>query len=733
LVKSWQLYNFFHRVSTILLFIITGFAAFGQEFTRPSQPVGAVVDDIKLDGELSEISWQNAPLLTGLQTTVPIEGGNPTGLTEVRIIAEPKYIYFGIICHDPDPSGIVNFSKLRDVDMKNEDNIRIVLDPSLDGQSGYLFAVNPNGARYDALVSNRGASENKNWDAVWEAKTDITEQGWTLEIKIPIQSINYKKGLTEWGFNIERRIQRLQETIRWSNVKRDQWFTQTSKAGLITELPEFTYGLGTNIRPSLVGDYTATGPAADNGITSDFALEPSLDVNQRIGPNVIASLTVNTDFAETEVDSRRTNLTRFPLFFPEKRSFFLEGADIFEFGIGLRRSLIPFFSRRIGLYQGTQIPIIAGGKVNGRIGDTAFGGLFMGTEAVATSDFSIPKAQMGVVRVRQNIMKESSAGIIGSFGDPIGRAGSYLGGADFTYQTTSFHGDKNLLIGVTGLYTNRDDLEGDQTAFSFKFDYPNDLWDVSLTYIRIGDAFDPSLGFVPRKAMNSYRIGVIYAPRPAWPWVRQMFNELFLSYITNLEGNWESYRAFTAPINWRLESGDRIEANVVPTGEVLSEGFDIANEVTIPAGEYRFVRYRLEMEFAAKRKVNGQATWWFGTFYDGILNTYEFALNWNPFKILTFELEGIRNVGSLPFGNFDQILVGGRVRFNITPDLQLNSFVQYDTDSKSLGMNSRLHYIFLPLGDIFIVYNHNSLRNLNQEWQLNASQLIVKARYTFRL
>ncbi|RLD19369.1 MAG: hypothetical protein DRI71_11920 [Bacteroidetes bacterium] len=145
------------------------------------------------------------------------------------------------------------------------------------------------------------------------------------------------------------------------------------------------------------------------------------------------------------------------------------------------------------------------------------------------------------------------------------------------------------------------------------------------------------------------------------------------------------------------------------------------------------MRYRLEMAFAAKRKVNGEASWWFGSYYNGTLNTYEVELNWNPFKILTFELEGIRNVGSLAAGNFDQTLIGGRVRLNVTPDLQLNSYVQYDTESKAIGVNSRLHYIFLPLGDIFIVYNHNTVQDLNESWQLNSSQLIIKARYTFRL
>jgi hypothetical protein len=701
---------------------------------RPVFKVGLTLGDIKLDGYLDEVSWQQAPVLSSFKTTVPIEGGQPTGMTELRILTEPKFIFIGIKCYDPEPDKIVSFSRLRDVDLDNEDHIRIVMDPFLDGQSGYIFAVNPNAARYDALVSNRGESENQNWDAVWEAKTQITDEGWIAEIKIPIQSISYKKGLKQWGFNLERRIQRLQETIRWANVKRDQWFIQTSKAGLITGLPEFSYGWGTNIRPSLVGRLTQSGSASNEGKGSNREFEPSLDLTQRLGPNVNASLTVNTDFAETEVDSRQTNLTRFSLFFPEKRTFFLEGSDIFEFGFGLGRDLIPFYSRRIGLYENNQIPIIAGGKVNGRVNRTAFGGLLMGTEAITATDSTIiPKSQMGVVRVRQNVFKESSFGFIATSGDPIGRPGSYLGGVDFTYQTTSFKGDKNFLIGVSALYTDRQDLSGDQTAFTFKMDYPNDRWDIALTYLRVGEAFDPSLGFVPRKAMNSLRAGATFAPRPEWPWLRQMRNQLFLSYITDLKGRWESYRVFTAPVNWRLESGDRLEANIVPTGETLIEPFQIANDVIIPQGRYNYVRYRLEAEFAAKRRLNGQATWWFGTFYNGFLDTYELSLNWNPLNILTFEFQGIRNIGRLASGDFDQILVGTRVRFNITPDLQLNSFIQYDTDSKSIGLNSRLHYIFLPLGDIFIVYNYNTSQDLNREWQLIGNQLIIKARYTFRL
>lgn len=548
-----------------------------------------------------------------------------------------------------------------------------------------------------------------------------------MEIKIPTQSISFKKGLKEWGFNVERRIQRNQETIRWANIRRDQWFIQTSRAGLLTNLPDFNYGVGLNVRPSLIAEASKIGSNDYN-----LSLDPSLDASQRLGPNVLATLTVNTDFAETEVDTRQTNLTRFPLFFPEKRAFFLEGADIFEFGFGLGRDLIPFFSRRIGLSAGTEVPIAAGGKINGRIGKTSFGGLTMRSREVDLNDGVLPASTTGVIRVKQNVLKESSVGFIGTFGDPQGGVNSWTSGLDFTYQTTRFKGDKNFLVGVSGMYANRPDLEGDQSAFTFKADYPNDIWDIALTYLRIGDAFDPALGFVPRKGINSMRAGLTYAPRPSWKWLRQMRNQLFMTYITDLQGDWESYRVFTAPINWRLESGDRVEINYMPRGERLVEPFEISDGVAIPEGEYHFNRYRLEAELAAKRKFNGQLTWWFGTFYEGRLNEFEASINWNPTKILTFEFIGNHNIGRLPFGDFEQTLLGVRVRFNASPDLQLNSFIQYDTDTKSLGINARVHWIYHPQGDLFLVFNHNTFNGLDR-WELLNEQVLLKARYNFRL
>ena len=556
------------------------------------------------------------------------------------------------------------------------------------------------------------------------------DDGWTTEIKLPIQSINFQKGQNTWGFNIERRIQRNQETIRWANVQRDQWFIQTSRAGLLTGLPDFNYGLGLNVRPSIVGKFNKNGTDDDY----NFKLEPSLDLSQRISPNVLATFTVNTDFAETEVDSRQTNLTRFPLFFPEKRTFFLEGSDIFEFGFGTgQRTILPFFSRRIGLTGGNEVPIIAGAKINGRLGKTAFAGLGVRTDSFNDNGQDYGATNMGVVRVRQNVFKESSVGVITSFGDPLSRNGSFMSGVDFTYQTTRFNGDKNFIAGAWALYTDREDLNDDRSALGFKIDYPNDLWDVAASYMRIGEQFDPSFGFVPRKGIHHMRVGGTFAPRPEWSWVRQMRHQLFMTYIRGLDGNWQSYSIFTAPINWRLESGDRIELNVRPVGENIIAPFEIADDVTIPEGEYHFMRYRIEGEFAAKRKLSGQASWWLGSFYEGNLNQMELQLNWNPTALLGFEFNGVRNIGDLPWGDFDQTLIGSKVRFNVNSDLQLNGYVQYDTESRTLGINARIHWIFSPLGDVIFVFNHNTFNDPMENWELQNQQILLKLRYNFRL
>ncbi|MGE5749253.1 MAG: hypothetical protein ACM31F_04795, partial [Gemmatimonas sp.] len=357
------------------------------------------------------------------------------------------------------------------------------------------------------------------------------------------------------------------------------------------------------------------------------------------------------------------------------------------------------------------------------------------TDSLATA------STMSVIRMKRNVLGESSVGFIATAGDPEQRPGSWLFGPDITYQTSHFRGDKNFLIGLWGLATGRQDLSsGDRTAAGFKVDYPNDLWDAAFKYKRIGDSFDPSLGFVPRAGVHIVSLSANWQPRPSRPigplHVRQCFWENELNYVAGTSGGWQSYEYFMAPINCRLESGDRFEFNVVPRGEHLSEPFEVASGVTIPVGAYHFTRFRLEGGLAAKRRVSAQATWWFGQFYDGHLNEFELTGSWKPSPLFIVEISGERNVGSIPAGRFVQQLIGTRVRVNVSPDLQLNSFLQYDNESESLGTNTRLRWTFNSLGDLFVVYNHNLKTRdpLTRQTYLRfaSNQLLMKLQYAFR-
>ena len=715
------------RASVLALVMVMphGAWALAQENERPTIRVGRLADGMRIEGVLDESEWSAAETIDRFTQTDPAEGSAASARTVVRVLAGVKAILVGITCEDSDRSGVVSFSVRRDASLASEDHVRVVLGPFLDGRSGYVFAVNPSGARYDALINPGGETENADWDGIWEAATHRSDTGWSAEIWIPVQTLSFNPALREWHFNVQRRIQRRLETDRWAFPARQFQVTQTSRAGLLTGLPEFNLGLGLTIRPSLT---TGGGvPAPDASVDGEF--QPSLDVTQRLGANVLGALTVNTDFAETEVDTRRTNLTRFPLFFPEKRTFFLEGDDIFSFGLGLNQDVLPYFSRRIGLAEGQEVPIIAGSKINGRTGNTNFGGLVVGTndKRGVVED----EALMAVGRVKQNIWRESWVGAIATAGDPLGRSGSWLTGADFTYATSRFRGDKNLLAGVWGLATGRDGLGGDASAYGFKVDYPNDLWDIQLTAKRIGRNFDPSVGFVPRRAVYLYNGQIDNRTRLATGPIQQMFHEFGPSLATDLSGRWESYRVFMAPVNWRFRSGDRFELNANPTGERLVEPFEIADGVPIAPGSYHWMRYRVEIGTAQKRRLYTQVTWWLGGFYDGDLDQILWTGAWNPTPLVTVEFTGERNIGRLPSGRFTQTLIGNRLRVNISPDLSVASYVQYDTDSDSIGVNTRLRWTFSPAGDLFVVYNHNVQETLDR-WQLESNQLLVKFQYAFR-
>lgn len=708
--------------------------------------------EIRIDGRLSEAAWATDDSISTLVTVEPEEGGVPEGRTVVRVIAHPDEIVIGVRCYD-DPAGIVSYSKARDAELDEEDNVVIVLDTFGDGRSGYVFGINPGGSRLDGLVAAEGADVNTDWNTVWEAATSQDAAGWSAEIRLPIKSLSFRKGLHRWGFNIERRVQRLQESSRWSGAKLDFEIYQTSQAGILAELPDFDFGLGLTVRPAVVSEAKRPRPGTSREYDTDF----SLDASQKLGPNLTSTLTVNTDFGETEADLRQTNLTRFDILFPEKRSFFLEGSDIFEFGLGTSlesASVLPFFSRRIGLFtpegesEGVQVPILAGGKLQGRVGGTNVGALMVATDgsvaAVGDAVQSLPPAEMGVVRIKQNVLSESSVGLIGTYGDPLDRT-SWLAGADFTYRTSEFQEDKNLLAGVWGIVTDREALTGDRAAFGGRVAYPNDELDFSLTYLRVGDRFDPSLGFVHRTG-HVIDFTSEYNLRPESSLYRRFAFSLSFLRALNRSGHWESYVGTVRPVDVLFESGDRVTAFVEWQGERPVEPFDVFDSpertIELLDGSYRWTRNAIQGVLAPKRRISGEVTWSAGSFYNGELQSIEATVLLKPVSVLTVGLTLERNDASFPepedpeeAHDFSQYLYSGRVELNFSPNFQITSLVQYDNESRAFGGAPRLRWTYHPLGDLFLSFNHNMTRTPPpdpQRWVFESDQWLLKLQHALR-
>jgi Domain of unknown function (DUF5916) len=715
------------RVCVVLATLISGAAPFAlaQDAPPPALRTGGGAEAVRLDGLLNEPAWTAAQVADGFAQTDPREGASATFPTTVRVLAGKNSLVIGIVCSDDDPAGIVSFNVRRDAPLGQEDHVRVVIGPFQDGRSGYVFAVNPNGARYDGVVNASGENENSEWDGIWEAETARSETGWSAEIRIPIQTLSFKPGLREWHFNVERRVQRLQEVDRWASPVRQYRLTQTSRAGLLTGIPDFALGRGLSLRPSIT---TGGGiPSRGGSVAGEF--RPSLDVTQRLGSNVTASFTSYTDFAETEVDTRQTNLTRFPLFFPEKRTFFLEGVDIFQFGPVVNNDMIPYFSRRIGLVGGKEVPILAGAKVNGRVANTNFGGIVVSTDS--EPGVVAERTTMAVARVKQNLWRESYVGFVATAGDPLGRSGSWLSGVDFTYSTSSFLGNKNFSINAWGVATGRDGLRGDTTASAFKIDYPNDKWDMRLWYRRIGRDFDPSLGFVPRRAFQRWNPAISNRTRFTRGPIQDVSHGVNPYITLDLGGRWESY---DSPVQstWRFRSGDRVQVVITPAGDRPTQLFQISPGVVVAPGSYTWVRRGLGLTTAQKRRLSTSLTWTTGSFYDGDLTQWDWTWVWNPTALYTVELSAERNDGDLVAGHFTQNVIGTRLRINLSPDLSIASYAQYDSESKSVGINSRLRWTFLPVADLFVVYNHN-VKSLLDRWALESNQLLVKLQYAWRM
>jgi hypothetical protein len=700
-----------------------------QETKRAN--VKRISSHISVDGVLDEPEWAQASLIGEIIQREPHPGEKATEQTEVKILYDSANLYIGVMCYDSEPHRIVGTQMARDADLSADDRIEILIDSFHDRHNAFYFSTNPLGALVDGLLIENGTL-NRDWNAIWLVRTHKSDRGWSAEFAIPFKSVGFKKGESVWGFNFSRTIKRKIEEDRWASPRLDVKFFQISEAGEIAGLEEINQGRGLDARPFV------TSKALHNVDTgNDFSAKAGVDVFYNITSSLKWTTTFNTDFAETEVDNRQINLTRFPLFFPEKRSFFLENAGVFAFS-NTNSEIIPFFSRTIGLLDGNEVPLRAGTKLTGKAGPYSLGVLAVRTGETDFADgSSIAAKSLFVARVKRDLFKQSYIGAIFTDGNPAGPAFSRTYGADLHLFTSRFLGkDQNFGVDAFGLKSSNEGVTSKDTSYGLSARYPNDLWGLGIDWWHIGKNFAPALGFVPRANVNKLAISAEFDPRPKdFLNVRQMFHEFFYTRFTRLDkGRVESWRLFTAPINYSLNSGEHVEFNYAPQFERLFEPFEISPGVVLPTGDYRFTRWRVEINTASKHRWKLDNEWYFGSYWSGHADQLATSLQYKFAPRLLMSAGMDQTFARLKEGNFVARIFTFRVDYSVSPFLTFYNLVQFDNESRNLGWQSRVRWILKPGNEVFIVFNQGWLQDERGGFHFRATdtRLAGKMQYTFR-
>ena len=705
--------------------LVLAAAASSEVPTSEIPMIGEEVARPELDGRLDEPFWEQALVLSDFFQTLPVAGARPSERTEVLLAYDERNLYVGLRCYDQNPEEIRATQRYRDANLDPDDRVELLFDTFNDNRNGFWFQLGAAGSLGDALISKSGNTFNKPWDTIWYGESQITDEGWFGEIRIPFASINFDPKNETWGFNARRFIRRRTEEVRWQGNEPRLRFFSPATGGKISGFRGMKQGIGVDLIPFFVGAYTNLDDAPEHWIG-----EFGGDLFWRISPSTKLSLSYNTDFAETEVDNRQVNLTRFALFFPEKRRFFLEDSGIFTFNRNNGRDPLAFFSRRIGLDDsGNEIPLLANAKFTSTNESYSFG--LLDSQAEETADFDARNLFVG--RFSKNFLEQSSVGVIATRGDPTGSQQDSTVGADLDLRTDRFLEDKTLRFRAYLLRTDDNDAElGDEEglAWSTQISYPNDEIELDAAYTVIEDEFDPALGFVRRSDIRQWDGTIAYNPR-LYSDIRRLRFSLDPQFTTLASGETATKRLAIRPFGVQWESDDQLLFSVTPQSERLFEDFDIQEDVTVPMGTYDFVRWGASYATSDRRPVSWELSYTTGTFFDGDRDDFRTEVQWRAGAGAFLSTEYIRNDVRLTDGSFDVNI--GRLRgdLHFSPWVSWFNFLQWDDVSEQVGLNSRLRWILEPGRDLFLV--------LNQGWSTFddgfapvSTDLRVKVAYTFR-
>ncbi|MEZ4279048.1 MAG: DUF5916 domain-containing protein [Myxococcota bacterium] len=718
-------------------------AAFG---TVPTVHAVLVEEAPVIDGVLDDPIWQRAEVITDLTQVEPVQGAPPSFRTEVRILTDGDTLFVSVHAFDPEPDKIVANRMARSELFFYDDNFGINLDTFHDHRSGFFFQINPLGGRRDATFE--GDLFEENWDGIWYAKARIVESGWVGEIAIPFKTLGFVEGQDDWGLNVSRRVRRFNEDDRWADPTIQRLSVNMAQAGVLTGMSVARVGIGLDVVPAI-----SVGAVHDELRNRDKLItEPSFDAFYRVLPSVTASVTANTDFAQTEVDDTQVNLTRFALFFPEKREFFLREKGLFDFGGLENENGIPFFSRRIGLSPDLEgIRLHGGGRVTGRVGRYRIGLLDIQQDGNAGFD----DTNLAVARVSATVLDESAVGMILTHGDPASEEENLLAGADVNFRSSRLIPNRSISVNGWIQQDFRGDAYGDRSsAFGASIVYPNDRVNFKLKYKEFQKGYDPALAFVNRTDVRGYEGEYRLRFRQSTGPFRMIDLQTTANFFTNRDNVPETGSFNFSPVRLTSQLDDLFEMKFIYLYDNVPRPFFITPHIGIPPREYHGYSGLAELTTSLHRPIRVKLTGSAGTFYDGWGARVSPLVEWRPSPHWLLSLEyderqffdydackgSTRGTGNCRRGfdepfrrhtGFATRLARVRVQIAFNTEIAWSTVVQYDNFSNRISAQSRLSWIIEPGREFFLVVGQD-FDATPGDLRVMTTRPVAKLRWTFR-
>ena len=666
---------------------------------RPVSSASRITDAPSIDGALDESVWQSAAPLTNFVQAEPFEGMPASENTEVKILYDEEAIYVGVILHDSDPSLILTTDTRRDAELDEMDSFVMIFDTFRDRQNGFVFGTNAAGIQYDAQVRDQGEEEDS-WDGSWDVRTSTTSTSWMAEFRIPLRTLRYGPAPQTWGVNFFRNIQRTRERTYWSPLPREHELSRLSSAGELRGL-ELRTPRNFKLLPFVVG---AANRNFTPGAQTDGDYDIGFDAKFGITPSSNLDVTVNTDFAQVEVDTQQINLTRFNLRFPEKRPFFLENSGLFT--IGKDDEIDLFFSRRIGLDEnGLLVPINAGARFTGKVNGVNVGVLNMQTDEVGTD----PGNNFSVLRVSRELRNRSGIGAMfvnrSATGD-LAQSGDW----NRTYGLDARLGvGEHFTMAGFGARTETPGLTGRDFAYNVDSEYDDGKHRAGFEYGRTGESFNPEVGFLEKEG-GYRRMFVRYHETMRQQWVRDWGFREWQPHVQYRRYDYLDGGLNTAELHldnhWDWENGYRIDTALQGTWEGFREPFEIYPGVIVPVGEHGGYRFRMNSNTDMRKWAFARLRWDVGTFLTGTQNSPNLQVVLRHGGRFTVDTNWTYRSISLPEGAFRTNLGNMRVTYNFTPSVFIQSLVQYNDRTDRWSTNLRFHLLETAGTGLFVVYNN---------------------------